>query len=125
MKGLWIAAVLACVVTICCILGIIYVNHATDVMEEQLLICIHHAEEGKMDKAKATLASTKGQWEQERLILMMYTDQSVLDEIDDHLAHMAALADHHPDEFVPTATLCLGKLKELKQRENLSVYSWF
>lgn len=125
MKGLIIVGVLCIVITGLCVGGIAYVNHATQRLEDCLHTCIQYAKQNQMEQAKTVLANTQTAWQQERLILMMYTDQSILDDIDDHLAHMQALADHHPDEFVPTAALCLNKLKELQHRENLSVYSWF
>ncbi len=125
MKGILIALLLAVIITVLCTGGIWYINHAAHRLETHLQRCMDYAEQGDFVKAKTALATTKNVWQQERLILMMYTDQSILDDIDDHLAHMEALADHHPDEFVPTGVLCLNKCKELQQRENISVYSWF
>ena len=125
MKGLLIALVLAVTITALCAAGIGYVNHSTHRIETHLTRCINYANQDDFAKAKTALAATVEAWQQERLILMMYTDQSILDDIDDYLNQMEALADHHPDEFVPTAVLCLNKCKELRQRENISVYSWF
>lgn len=125
MKSIIVVTVIAVIIGVICGVGIVFVNRSTDEMENRLNLCIAAAEAENFSLAKQRLADTKKAWEQSRSILMMYTDQSILDDIDDYLAHMEALADHHKDEFVPTAVLCLCKCKELDNREKISVYSWF
>lgn len=125
MKSLIICGVLAIVVMGICVGGILYVDHATQEIEKQLHTCIYWANQQDFQQAKQALLAAQTTWKQRRLILMMYTDQEILDEIDDHLEHMSALADHHKDEFVPTAVLCLCKCQELHNRESISFDSWF
>ncbi len=123
MKNLLIASVLALMILFLCAGGIRYVAQATQEMDAHLARCIRDF--ATPAKAAAALDEAQKAWDAHRKILMMYTDQELLDEIDDHLAHLQALAEHHREEFVPTVILCRGRLKELKQREAISVYSWF
>jgi hypothetical protein len=125
MKSLLVCVLLGVLVIGMCTAGICYVNHATDTMSDHLNQCINLAENEDIPSAKQALQQTKTQWQNTRKILMMYTDQEILDHIDDQLDYMAALADHHPEEFVPAAVQCLGKLREMRQREVISIYSWF
>lgn len=125
MKGLMIAAVLGVLIVALCWSGIGYVNHATIQLENHLQTCLQYANQEQWKQAKTALAGTQAVWQQERMGLMMIADQAVLDDIEDMLSQMGALLEHHPDEFVPTGVLCQNKCKELRQRENLSLYSWF
>lgn len=125
MKSLITIGILTLLIIGICVAGIGYVNHAVRQMEAQLQDCIVAANQNTFDLVKSRLAATQNAWNQYRNVLMMYTDQEILDEIDDHLSHMAALAEHHKEEFVPTAVLCIGKIQEMQQRESPSVYSWF
>jgi hypothetical protein len=125
MKTLIICALLGGLVIGMCGAGITYVNQATTQIGISLQNCITYAQREDIQGAKTALQETKDQWQNKRKILMMYTDQEILDDVDDQLDYMEALADHHPEEFVPAAVQCIGKLRELKQREVISVYSWF
>ncbi len=125
MKSLIISLVLVLVIAGVCLAGVLYVDHTVHLVKQQLQTCIVLAERGNWQQAKLQLSIVEQTWSQKRKILMMYTHQDVLDEIDDHLICLTALADHHPDEFIPSVVLCMNKLNELHHRESLSLDSWF
>ncbi len=125
MKSLIISLVLVLVIVGVCLAGVLYVDHTVHLINQQLQACILEVEQGNWQKAKALLSIVEQTWAQKRKFLMMYTHQDVLDEIDDHLICLTALADHHPDEFVPNVVLCMNKLNELHHRESVSLDSWF
>ena len=125
MKAMAIAGILALLIFVLCVLGIGYIQQATQQMETELTTCITLAQNHSVEDALAYLPKVKATWQQKRNVLMMYADQSILDEIDDHLNQMAVLGEHHEEEFVPTAVSCMGKLEELRNRETISPYSWF
>ena len=125
MKALVISGILALAIFVICILGIGYVEQATHQMEAELQTCITLAQDRSMEEAIDYLPRVKAVWGKKRNVLMMYVDQQILDEVDDHLNQMGVLGEYHEEEFVPTAVSCISKLEELRQRELVTAYSWF
>ncbi len=125
MKNWILILVLTTIVLGLCSASAYYVNLSANDTSKQLQHTVALANQENFDQAKESLQTVQSTWKKHRSVLMMYTDQEILDEIDDYLASLGALAEHHPEDFIPTATLCLCKLKEMQKRENLSLYSWF
>ncbi len=125
MKAMAISGILALLILVICVLAIGYVEQATDQMKEELETCITLAQTRSIKEAIAYLPRVKEVWQQKRNVLMMYADQTILDEVDEHLEQMEVLGEHHEEEFVPAAVSCIGKLDELRQRETITAYSWF
>lgn len=125
MKRMIAVAVLSAIVLSVCTGCILYVNHATGVLCQRLEESIEYAKQQDMDRAYQALLHTADAWNRHRRILMMYIEQDLLDEVDNQMEYLKALTLYHEEEFVPAAVLCMAQLREIRQRENVSLDSWF
>lgn len=125
MKRFTAVIVLAAVVIAVCTAGILYINREVDNLCKQLQTCMDYADKNDIKSVQQNLEKVEADWQKTRTILMMYIEQDILDDVDNQLQYLEALTKYHKEEFIPTAVLCVAQLREMQQREQITLYSWF
>ncbi len=125
MKRMILAAVLALVVVGIAVASIYYVNQSIDEICHTLSLSTQYAKQDDMEETRRILETANQQWQQRRTVLMMFIEQDLLDEVDNQLAYMDALTKFHKEEYIPATVLCISQLREIQNRENYTVNSWF
>ena len=116
---------LAAVILAVCVFDTVFVPRVADRVCRRLDRVPAAVEAGDPAAARQAADEAVSAWRQAEWGLMICVDRQVLDQAENQLLYVQALATQKAADLVPAAVLCKAYVWEMPQQESVSFASWF
>lgn len=123
MRRLIACGILLAIIVPVCIVCIRTAKRHTEQLAVHMETAAGYADAGDFDAAVKELAIVSQLWKKDKMILVVYIERSEVDDVDEQIEYIKALAARENEEFSPQAQVCAFLIRKIYQNEKITAKS--